>query len=136
MRITQILMLAALALAVRPASAAGQEAPRAPEPSVQVEPVPGPAVDPRLLVPAAQQRATLARTYAEALEMDPRDFSINGLIDYMVWGMIPGGVVGMVVAGATAEADLAGPAAIIIGAITGMGVGAAAGGVVYVVRRF
>jgi hypothetical protein len=127
MRSTRIAIVAALAVALRPAGAAGQE--RAPAGTVLSA-----RIDHRLLVSEGRERATLAGADQRVALRDD-GWNLYGAVDYMMWGMLAGGVVGLVVGAASARNDLTGPAGIIMGVIPGIGIGGAAGVVVYTVRK-
>ncbi|MBW3571450.1 MAG: hypothetical protein KY467_10110 [Gemmatimonadetes bacterium] len=135
MRFVKLVVLAALAIALRPAGAAGQE--RSPgegaaAPSSRALSAP---MDHRLLVGGPQVRATLASAGRSRVELRAEDWSVYDLVEYMAWGMVPGLVIGAVVGGATSDGGLDGMAGVFVGSIIGAGVGMAAGGIVYVVTR-
>jgi uncharacterized protein YcfJ len=127
MRFVKLAVLAALAIMLRPAGAAGQE-------GVPAGIALSAPIDQRLLVSEAQQRATLVGA-RQRVPLRADGWNLYEAVDYMAWGMLAGGVVGLVVGGATARKDLTGPAGIIMGGIMGIGVGGGAGVALYTVQK-
>jgi hypothetical protein len=128
LRLLIMLGMIILAVPLRPARAAGQEA----APAAQRVAAMQPRIDPRLLVAAEDRRAALDRT--EQRRVDLEGWNLYDAMDYMAWGILPGAVIGALYAGATADAGLEGPGVIMMGAVMGTAVGMAAGGIIYSIR--
>jgi hypothetical protein len=132
MRFAKLAMVAALAVALRPGSALGQEpSPRQDTPAMMPT-TPAEPIDHRLLISASQRRATLAHVQG-GTELRQDKWNLYGATEYMAWGMFPGFLIGMLVGGATSDGGLLVMADILGGGIIGGLVGGTAGIVYYTI---